>query len=115
MKRFAVILFVAIVACSRREATVSIGDPVRGRKLTASYGCNACHSIPGVAGQAMVGPPLTNMASRAYIAGRLPNQPLDMIDWIRAPRAIDPGTAMPDLGVTERDARDMTAFLFTLR
>lgn len=30
------------------------------------------------------------------------------------PRAIEPGTATPNRGVTDRDARDMATYLYTL-
>ncbi len=46
-----------------------------------------------------------------YLAGVLPNTPENMARWIREPQTVKPGDAMPDLGVSERDARDMTAFL----
>jgi cytochrome c2 len=92
------------------------GDPYRGRAAIAKYGCGACHIIPGVAGaQGKVGPPLTGIAGRAVIAGRLPNTPESLIRWIRNPQAIEPGNVMPDLGVTEADARDIAAYLYTLR
>jgi hypothetical protein len=29
------------------------------------------------------------------------------------PQRLSPGTAMPDLAVSERDARDISAFLYT--
>ena len=38
-----------------------------------------------------------------------------MIRWIENPPAIDPKTAMPNMGVTVRDARDIAAYLYTLR
>jgi cytochrome c1 len=38
-----------------------------------------------------------------------------MVRWIRAPKAFDPQTAMPTLGVGEEHARDMVAYLYTLR
>jgi cytochrome c1 len=38
-----------------------------------------------------------------------------LIRWIETPQAIEPGTAMPNLGVTEQRARDMAAYLYTLR
>lgn len=115
MKRIGLLLFVAITACRRETPQSDAGDARRGRALMSVYGCNACHTIPGVPGEARVGPSLEKMARRAYIAGRLPNIPQHMIDWLRAPQSIDRGNAMPNLGVTERDARDMTAYLFTLR
>ena len=61
----------------------------------------------------MVGPPLDGIAIRAILAGKLANNPPNMQRWIRDPQAVTPGTAMPDLNVGERDARDITAFLYT--
>src|SRR4051794_14604409 len=92
-----------------------LGSPSRGRMLITRYGCTACHSIPGSAPEGMVGPSLAGMGSRSYIAGRYPNEPIDMEEWLQSPQTMKPGTAMPDLGVTERDARDLAAYLATLR
>jgi len=55
------------------------------------------------------------MASRAYVGGVLPNAPDNMIRWIRDPKSVDPLTAMPNVGVTESDARHIAAYLYTLR
>jgi cytochrome c1 len=75
-----------------------------------------CHTIPGVReARALVGPPLIQIASRMYLAGHVPNTPANMIAWIRHPRDAEPHTAMPDTGVTEADARDIAAYLYTLR
>lgn len=104
----------------RDEAAASAmtwgGDPRAGRLAMVSYGCGACHSIPGVpraAGQA--GPALDKIASRAFLAGRLPNQPDQMVRWIRTPQSVEPGAGMPDMGVSKQEARDMAAYLYTLR
>jgi cytochrome c len=92
------------------------GDPVRGRSAIRRYGCGTCHTIPGVRGAtANVGPPLDKIALRGYLAGRLPNTPGNLLLWIRAPRSVDAKTAMPDMGVSERDGRDIAAYLLTLR
>lgn len=97
-----------------REAAAG-GDPERGGRLIATYGCDACHVIPGVAeATGLVGPPLTAWSERSYIAGALPNTPQDLVTWIRDPQGVEPGTAMPSLGVGEADARDIAAYLFTL-
>jgi hypothetical protein len=37
-----------------------------------------------------------------------------MVRWLIDPQQFDPLSAMPALGVTDRDARDMAAFLYTL-
>lgn len=91
------------------------GDVERGRDALQSYGCISCHSVPGVRGPGgHVGPPLDDWAKRIYIAGTLPNTPENLILWIQNPQSVEPGTAMPFLGVTEADARDMAAYLYTL-
>ncbi|HYN19354.1 MAG TPA: c-type cytochrome [Thermoanaerobaculia bacterium] len=92
------------------------GDPRRGRALLPVYGCPSCHSIPGVEGATgLIGPPLDRIGSRAFLAGRLPNTPPNLMRWIREPESISPGTAMPVLGVTEQDGRDIAAYLYTLK
>ena len=92
------------------------GDVRRGRVAIRQYACQTCHVIPGVTGaNALVGPPLNGIASRSYLAGVLTNTPDHMIEWLRNPQEIDPLSAMPDVGVTEQDARDIAAYLYTLR
>ena len=84
-----------------------------GRRLIASYGCGSCHSIPGVPGaNAMAAPPLDHFYERTYIAGRLPNTWANLMLWIRDPQSVEPDTAMPTLGVTEIEARDIAAYLY---
>lgn len=92
------------------------GDAEHGRELIRTYGCGTCHSVPGVTGaNGLVGPPLDGIASRSYIGGVLPNAPDNMLRWLHDPRAVDPRTAMPNVGVTESDARHIAAYLYTLR
>lgn len=92
------------------------GNAQRGGSLIVAYGCAACHTVPGVAGaDGNVGPPLTRFGSRTYIAGMLPNSPANLVRWIREPQRVLPGNAMPSMGVTELDARDIAAYLYTLR
>ena len=93
------------------------GDPLRGPAAIRHYGCGSCHAIPGVARavDAEVGPPLDRYGRRVYVAGRLPNTPENLTAWLREPQRYEPGGAMPNLGVTDRDARDIAAYLYTLR
>lgn len=100
----------------RNQEPAGVPNPERGRLAFDQYVCVTCHQIPGVVGaHAPVGPPLAGMGSRKFIAGLLPNTRENMVRWLRNPQAIDPGTAMPDLGITERDAVDMAAYLATLK
>ncbi len=41
----------------------------------------------------------------------LPNTPENLVRWIQQPEQIRPGTAMPNLGISEDDARDIAAYL----
>jgi cytochrome c len=100
----------------REAAAMTGGDPERGRELVLTYGCGICHAVPGVPGATGTeGPPLEGIAARSSLAGRLPNTPANLIRWIRTPREVDPATKMPNLGVTEQDAKDIAAYLETLR
>jgi cytochrome c2 len=95
---------------------VTGGNPVYGYHSILTYGCGACHTIPGVPGATgKVGPSLVEFRSRAMIAGVLANNDKNLIEWIRHPRKVDPRTAMPDLGVSENEAKDIAAYLYALR
>lgn len=88
---------------------------VAGQHLLAQYQCGSCHAIPGVPiAQGAVGPALSAYGRRSYIAGHLPNRPDTLAQWIVAPAALVPGTAMPAMGVSPQDARDMAAYLLAL-
>jgi cytochrome c len=91
-------------------------SPERGRRALVEYGCTGCHMVPGIYGaDALVGPPLIYWADRQYIAGRIPNTPDNLVSWIMAPQSIVPGSAMPDMDVTWGDARDIAAYLYSLK
>jgi mono/diheme cytochrome c family protein len=95
---------------------VRLGDADRGKQALHQYACSACHTIPGVTSSSPhVGPPLAGIGGRSLIAGKLANTPDNMVRWLRHTREVDPLTAMPELGVTEKDARDIAAYLATLR
>lgn len=117
-----VVLSLCLAGCrssdaAREEAvTLTGGDPDKGISAIGRYGCGACHDIPGIrSARGTVGPPLGGIAGRTYLAGQLSNSPANMMRWIQHPQHVERGTAMPEMGVTEGDARDITAFLYTLR
>jgi cytochrome c2 len=117
----AALLVFAIIGCdagktTRAYAVSSIGNAKHGRELIEGYGCGGCHLIPGVhAARGMVGPPLIYLSQRTMIAGELPNTPENLVRWLENPKAVEPHTAMPDLGLTEDQAYDVAAYLYTLR
>ena len=96
--------------------TVPGGKPKEGPAAIRAYGCGSCHVIPGVRGaRGLTAPPLAAWSGRRFIAGRVPNTPHELVSWIIHPQGIKPGTAMPDLGVTDQDARHIAAYLYTLK
>jgi cytochrome c oxidase subunit 2 len=89
-----------------------------GKALVAQKGCGGCHTIAGIPGAtASIGPNLGGVASRKTIAGgAVPNNgPDDLKKWIMNPPALKPGTAMPNLGLTDDEATKIVAFLETLK
>ncbi len=114
------VLAALLPACGNARAStprraVPGGDPARGRVTIQAYGCGSCHMIPGAEANGTVGPPLLHFAQRVYIAGVMPNTLERLITWLTVPQAVKPGTAMPDLGLTDGEARDVAAYLYTLR
>jgi len=96
--------------------TVAGGDPARGAKAVATYGCGSCHVIPGIRqAYGVLGPPLVSFGRHTVLAGQVVNSADQLVLWIVNPQRIKPATAMPNLGVTADDARDIAAYLYTLR
>jgi cytochrome c1 len=113
-------LALALGACARAPDAPAWpafgGDAGRGATTITQAGCGACHEIPGVAqADGLVGPPLTHFSRRTMIAGLLPNTPANLIRWIRFPQSVVPGNAMPDAILSEAEARDVAAYLYSLR
>lgn len=87
-----------------------------GKQIIVQRKCGSCHTIPGIPGaNGVFGPPLIKFGRRTYIAGNFPNQPENLVHWIMSPKSMKPKTAMPDLGLSEQQARDVATYLYTLR
>lgn len=120
-----ILLVCALVptACSRPESPQpaapppAIGDAARGKLLAGQYGCNVCHVTPGVEGpQGSLGPSLAGVASRPTISdGVVQNTPENLAKYIENPRSLNPDSTMPALGMAATDARDIAAFLLTMK
>ena len=115
----AMLVALSAVGCDRADNELPLlagGDADRGRAVTKKYGCNTCHTIAGVAGaDGLVGPPLNGIAQRMYIGGVARNTPTNLVAWIENPKQFDSKTAMPNVGVTHRDAVDIASYLYTLK
>jgi cytochrome c len=106
-------LFLFLTAACSSDSAAGKGT---GKQTTSNlmihYGCPTCHVISGVPGAAgKVGPSLNNLVQRSYLAGTLQNTPDNLALWIQHPQRIHPGTAMPEMGVTPADAKNIAAFL----
>lgn len=102
-----------VAACgSRGELTPARGDPRAGAVAITRRACGSCHAIAGIPGaDGRVGPPLARFASRKLIAGRIPNSLEGLRRYLDDPQSVDPGNAMPDQGLTDREIRDIAAWL----
>lgn len=112
---FAVTVLSACAEKPQPPRTLAGADPARGLALIEAKGCAACHAVPDIAWpRGEVGGSLSGFANRGLIAGRLPNQPDTLVAWVRDPPALAPDTAMPATGLSQSQARDVAAYLYTL-
>jgi cytochrome c len=114
-----VVLVLLVGGCSAapltRSQQVGSGEPEIGKRLLSDYGCVSCHVVPGIdAEPAYVGPPLDHWGKRSYIAGALSNNEQNLVQWITGPQEVEPGTAMPNLDVSEQDATNIAAYLLSI-
>ncbi len=129
-KRVSTLAAVAVVAAALALSSCRGNNPEEGSEYTADTGgsaangrivieqrnCGTCHTIPGVPNaRGLVAAPLFWFSRRTFIAGEVPNTPANLVQWVREPQAIEPRTAMPTLGLSEQEARDVAAYLYTLR
>jgi cytochrome c len=111
---------VIVTACASTPSRTSPpqvphGNPQQGVIDIQHFGCGACHVIPGIRqASGLAGPPLIHWSERGFIAGEIPNDGPNLIRWLMDPRAIEPKTDMPDLGISEEQARDIAAYLFSI-
>jgi cytochrome c len=118
MKRYLPLIALSLViACNKQEKPLApAGDANRGKQLIDQYGCTACHIIPGIDGpKGMLAPSLEHVASRPIIATSIPNSPQNMIAYIQNPQLANPQNVMPNLSVKPGEARDIAAYLYTLK
>jgi cytochrome c len=129
MKRVAVLALFTLIACNRSvENAQSIrnaapagpavpGNAQRGRELVNQYGCNVCHTVPGVEGpQGSLAPSLAGIGSRPTITlAAVPNSPETMAKFIQNPTSVNPQSSMPPIAVAGNDVQDIVAYLQTLK
>ncbi|MBI2880053.1 MAG: c-type cytochrome [Candidatus Tectomicrobia bacterium] len=75
----------------------------RGKTLFESRGCLACHAIDGKGGA--FGPDLGRVGAKVNADW--------VVNWVKDPKRYDPGTAMPDLRLSDAEAQDLAAYLLS--
>jgi cytochrome c len=114
------VALLSLCGCNRGEEDPVImgigGSPRRGAALITREACGACHLIPGIGNATgLVGPPLEHISRRTIIAGLLPNTPANLVKWLQSPQSVVPGNAMPNMGLSRKDAVDIAAYLYTIQ
>lgn len=118
-----VVLVLATAACNPRESSQPAAGAnaptgaARGQQLVVTYGCNVCHTIPGIEGpQGTIGPSLAGVASRPMISnGMVQNSETNLAQFIQNPSSLNPQSAMPPNGIPPADVKDIVAFLTSLK
>ena len=99
-------------ASARRHARAK-----RGKRALEQYACVTCHDIPGIVGpKRAVGPTARTASARASCSAACCRTRREHGALAARAAGLHHRTARcPILGVTERDARDMAAYLATLK
>ncbi len=88
--------------------TLNADAAARGKELFYSkYACQSCHIADYKKDKGYVGPPLTGAGNR--------RPAIWLYNWLKKPQAVVPGTLMPNANLSNDEARDLTAFLMTLK
>ena len=105
-----------LAGCTVGEEDGEALAQARGQLLLEQYDCGRCHVIPGVRrANGRIGPSLETFAHHVYLAGEVPNRPEVLLQWIPHPSSLVPDTLMPDQPMPAEHARDMGAYLMSLR
>ena len=103
---------------SQRQTPPPPTDPQlqKGQQIFLTSSCIQCHSIKGTPANGRVGPDLTHIASRPYIAaGSLTNTREHLQSWITDPQKIKPGIKMPMNNYSDEDLNALVSYLESLK
>jgi len=84
----------------------SQGQVELGKQLFyGKYSCQGCHIVDTKTDKGYIGPTLTHVGSRLTAAW--------IYQWMKNPQSLRPGTAEPNRGMSDDEARALTAFLIS--
>jgi len=107
--------FDAWVTRQKADPVEPSGLAADGKAVFAKSACVGCHTIAGVSSGGL-GPNLSHFGGRATLAaGMWPNTPDNVAAWVRDPQRLKPGAKMPELGLTEDQAKALAAYLTGLK
>jgi cytochrome c oxidase subunit 2 len=91
------------------------GEAAEGKAVYTRTACVGCHTIRGVSA-GVLGPDLTHFGSRALFgAGLWPTTPEHVVAWLKDPPALKPGSKMPNLNLSDAEAKALAAYLLGLK
>jgi cytochrome c1 len=80
----------------------------RGKELFyTKYGCQSCHIANYKTDKGYIGPPLAATGDRRPAVW--------VYTWLKNPQKVEPNTLMPNPNLSDAEARDLTAFLMSLK
>jgi cytochrome c oxidase subunit 2 len=82
----------------------------RGRDLFLAAGCGACHAVRGTPAEGRIGPDLTRVGARRFIAAAsLPTTPGHLAQFIENNQHLKPGNRMPSFRIFKPDELEAIA------
>lgn len=103
-------------AAKQPSANPSNDSQARGQQIFLTSVCTQCHTINGTPASGRVGPNLTHVASKPYIAsGSLINDRENLMNWISDPQAIKPGIRMPMNTYSQEDLNALADYIQSLK
>ncbi|WP_327524918.1 cytochrome c oxidase subunit II [Bosea sp. (in: a-proteobacteria)] len=89
----------------------------RGAALFHSSGCDACHAVRGTQAAGTIGPDLSRIGGRRFLAAAtLPNTAENIARFIAEPAAVKPGSLMPPFAIFSGEERQaLAAYLASLK
>ena len=103
------------VAAQKAAAPEPAGDAVAGKDIFAKSACVGCHTIKGVSA-GVLGPDLSHFGSRKLFGAGLWETNVDNVAaWVKDPPKLKPGSKMPNLHLSDGDAKAVAAYLVGLK
>jgi cytochrome c oxidase subunit 2 len=103
-------------AQQQSSASPATDQQKRGQEIFLTSVCTQCHTIQGTIAGGKVGPNLTHIASRPYIAaGSLQNTREHLQNWVTDPQTIKPGIRMPMNTYSPEDLQALVEYLESLK